>query len=106
MAKKELSLFDGFQDKAVWWFPNRPDARLPGVLVRDGENFTLELFDGDVTVMPDWETVIPLSTRGHWPASDHALKWIVCVPGPMLESVLSISLAVVPHVMLLLSSTE
>lgn len=45
MAKKEPSLFDSFQYKGVWWFPNRPDARLPGVLVRDGEIFTLELFD-------------------------------------------------------------
>ncbi len=45
MAKKEVSLFDGFEYKGVWWFPNQPEARLPGVLVRDGEKFTLELFD-------------------------------------------------------------
>jgi hypothetical protein len=45
LAKKEPSLFDSFQYKGVWWFPNRPDTRLPGVLVRDEESFTLELFD-------------------------------------------------------------
>src|ERR1035438_2532712 len=37
LAKKELTLFDKFEFKGVWWFPNRPDAQLPGILMRDGE---------------------------------------------------------------------
>ncbi len=45
LANKKLDLFDSFEFKGVWWFPNLPEARLPGVLVRNAENFALELFD-------------------------------------------------------------
>jgi len=44
LADKEQTLFDPFQHRGYWWFPDAPDKKVPGVVSFSPDEISLELF--------------------------------------------------------------
>lgn len=44
MPRMQHTLFDSFEKKGVWWLPDYPDNKFPGILNYDAGNIKLELF--------------------------------------------------------------
>lgn len=64
MAHGEFTLFDTFEEKGHWWLPEKPDAKVPGVLTRTEKSTTLALFGslGDRTLSDSNITPVPKPT--------------------------------------------
>ena len=45
MDTKEVSLFSTFHCKGIWWFPNSPETKIPGILTWDGDRLLLDVID-------------------------------------------------------------